>query len=162
MKTSRDPFIPRQRRSQKHKTLRVTGGRVAYTNTTTIPNAKIESWIRFVAKHTEMDKTIVHVKNSIGNAHEGLCYSHVPDIANTNGLNRWEWRNLITMAGSGGLWLLAHEAKHVEQQRRTGRYRPERGVAQRKAGSSRVSRRGWEDAANAFANWIIDQWEAQG
>lgn len=136
------------RKPRKHKILRVTGGRVAYTNTSKLTAQQIESMIRFVAKHTEMDKVVLHVKASAGTRNDGRCYGYLPEIANTEGLIRREWRSLISMNGHSGhgfLWLLAHEAKHVEQQRRLGLY---------------ASRRGWEDAANAFASWIVDQWKA--
>lgn len=106
-------------RDKRHRIVRVSGGRVALLNTSRIPDEDVTKMIRFVARHVDLNRVVVHVKTGhFGRVSFGRCYSRIPAIANLHGLRRWEWRYLITVIDdrpSELLRYLAHEAKHVEQ-----------------------------------------------
>lgn len=106
------------RHRKVHKVLRVTGGRVAYTNTSRVPDRDVELALRALAKDVDLARVVVHVKR-IGewSSRYGNAYPIIPSIANMQGLRRAEWRYLIVASdgrGPGGGWTntLAHEAKH--------------------------------------------------
>jgi len=104
-----------------HQIVRITGGRIALTNTSPIPDAEVIDAIRFVARQVDMDGVVVHVKKCGERRRTyGRAYPSIPRIANMQGLKRVQWRYLIVVTdGRGKNWIetLAHEAKHVEQYR---------------------------------------------
>lgn len=123
---------------KRHRVIRTRGQQIAWTNTSPILDEQVVAGIKRVAAHVDLNRTVVHVKRiGITRASWGRAYRHIPSIANMEGLNRWQWRYLITVTDSDFLGTLAHEAKHVEQFR------------ERK----RIS----EVACDAFAAWLVDQ-----
>jgi len=137
-----------------HRIVRRNGQRIAWANTSRIPDAEIVEAIKFVADEADLDGVVVHVKGLGDRARRlGRAYSHVPSIANLDGLKRREWRYLIIVAERGeqltarAVNTLAHEAKHVEQFRR-GTFRRERKA------------RHAETQCNAFGAWVQERWVA--
>lgn len=129
-----------------HRILRVTGGKVAWTNTSRLTDAQVLAALRFVAREVSLDRCVVHVKrDGQRRATYGRAYPKIPSIANTEGLLRGQWRYLIVATDSGGcldfLETLAHEAKHVEAYRRGGR--------------------NGEAACRAFGAWVVRRWQAE-
>jgi hypothetical protein len=106
--------------SRPHRILRVTGGRVAYTNTAaTITDAELESALRYLARHVDVGRVVVHAKNVTKRSRTwGYAYKEIPAIANLDGLRPSEWDYLVVVRGHRH-WreTLAHELKHVEQYR---------------------------------------------
>ena len=142
------------RKSQKHKIVRTGGQRIAFTNTTKIPDAEIRAALKFCAKEIDMDGVVAHFKKA-GDFRRtwGRAYPYIPDITNMNGLNRWEWKYLIVVTDHGHDHLslgmmdtLGHEAKHVEQYRR-GTIRREK------------KNRNCEAQCRAFGGWLARQWK---
>jgi hypothetical protein len=127
-----------------HRVTRVTGGQVAWTNTSSIPDADVLAAIRFVAKEVNLHRVVIHVKRAgYSRRTYGRAYWGIPRIANTDGLRRGAWHYLITVTDMDGyvtfLSTLAHEAKHIEQYR------------------ERTS--GGETACNAFEKWVVRRWQ---
>lgn len=104
-----------------HQIVRITGGRIALTNTSPIPDAEVIDAIRFVAREVDINRVVVHVKKSGPRRRTyGRAYRGIPSMANMDGLRRSQWDYLIVVTdGRGENWIetLAHEAKHVEQYR---------------------------------------------
>jgi len=126
-----------------HRVIRTRGQRIAWTNTSGIPDDKIVAAIKFVAAEVDLNRTVVHVKKFGRGTSDGCAYGYIPSIANLDGLKRREWRYLITVRDYGGflntLHTLAHEAKHIEQYR-----------------ERKLQRR--EQRSNAFAAWVTERW----
>lgn len=124
--------------SRLHDIIRVTGGgRVAYTNTSTIPDLLLVAEIRALAKEIDLDGVIVHAKkNGERRRSAGYAYDGIPGMANLDGLAPARWQYLIVVTDCGD-WVdtLAHEAKHIEQ------FRHGLDVSER--------------PANAFAAWWV-------
>lgn len=128
--------------SRVHRVTRVTGGRVAWTNTSKLTDAQVLAALRFVAKEVSLDKCVVHVKrDGERRATYGRAYAQIPSIASMEGLRRGQWWYLIVATDGGGylnfLDTLAHEAKHVEAYRR--------------------GRRNGEAACRAFGRWVVQR-----
>jgi hypothetical protein len=97
--------------------LRTNRQRLAWTNTSDVPDDEVVYGLRFVAKEVDLDRTVFHFKH-LGPRRRtfGRTYKTVPGIANMDGLVRSEWDYLVVVT-DGDEWFdtLAHEAKHVEQ-----------------------------------------------
>lgn len=109
----------RRSSSKKHLVLKVTGGKVAFTNTSTIPDEEIVREIRALAKVIDCDQIVMHFKKcGYRRSAAGRAYWSIPSIANLRGLRRIEWRWLIVVTDNAN-WrdTLAHEVKHIEQAR---------------------------------------------
>ena len=150
----------------KHQIIRTNRQRIALANTSRIPTDELVAAIKFLAKQTDLDRTVIHVKKHGRARRWGLAYRAIPSIANLDGLRRHEWRHLITMSdhyawsivngelkrpkmirlNSEIFHTLAHEARHIADYKHHGRLRG----------------RGWEDRANAFAAGMVRKWEAAG
>jgi hypothetical protein len=111
--------------SRPHRILRTQGQRIAWTNTSQIPDSELLEAMRFVAQHVELDRVVIHWKR-MGRRRRtyGMAYPYIPSITNLDGLRRGEWRYLITCTDHGLRRIseevvdtLAHEAKHVEAYR---------------------------------------------
>lgn len=127
-----------------HRVTRVTGGKVAWTNTSSLSDQQVLAALRFVAKEVSLDRCVVHVKrDGVRSRRAGTAYQHIPSIANMDGLIRGRWSYLIVASDFGGylyfIGTLAHEAKHVEGYRR--------------------GRKNGEAACNAFGAWVVERWE---
>jgi len=109
----------RRRTPRRHRVIRVAGGRVAYTNTSRIPDADVERVIRFVHARCSLDRVVVHVKRHGRARRWGMAYDGIPSITNLVGLREREWSYLIVVSDGAPSFveLLAHEAKHVEYYR---------------------------------------------
>lgn len=151
---------------RKHRIVRSNGMRLAWTNTSRIPDADIVAALKFMAGlGVDIDKTVFHFKrHGLRAGRLGTAYRNIPWEANLNGLRRYEWRNLVTVSdhyhaiivngkasASAPIRMdadifdtLAHECKHVEDFR-LHRDKP------------RVQ---WERKARAFAEWATDRWLA--
>jgi hypothetical protein len=138
---------------KNHRIIRTQGQRIAWTNTSRIPDEQIVAAIKFVAREVDLDRVIIHYKrDNGGRANYGLAYPYIPTIANLSGLKRSEWRWLITVTDQGSSSVhkrvvntLAHEGKHIEQFRR-GTFRRERRA------------RNCEAQARAFGGWVANRW----
>lgn len=139
------------RKQRPHKIVRTRGGiRVAFTNTSRIPDKTVVSAIRLLAHHIDLSGVVVHVKSGDGTRSTwGRAYDGIPYIANLDGLNRWEWRYLIVVTDGAFISTLGHEAKHIERFRE--------GI-DRKARARHGRRTGMEDACNAFGEWFRQEW----
>jgi hypothetical protein len=127
-------------KKRKHRIVRVTGGRVAVMNTSTVPNRDIDRALRWLAKEVDLDRVIVHVKRHGRNRWSlGMAYREIPWEANLNGLHPWEWDYLITVTDKAFFGTLAHEAKHVEQ------FREKLSIS--------------ELRCNRFADWASEKYE---
>jgi hypothetical protein len=141
--------------ARKHRIIRTRRQRIAWTNTSRIPDEQIVAAIKFVAAEVDLDRVIIHYKKTNGGrAHLGLAYPYIPAIANTEGLKRHEWRYLITVTDQGRdemtqrtINTLAHEGKHIEQFRR--------GTLKREK-----KNRNCEPQARAFGAWMSGKWVA--
>lgn len=137
-----------------HKIIRTGGQKIALMNTSRIPDKEIVEAIKFVAKEIDLNKVVIHFKKDSDRARRaGRAYYAIPEIANMNGLKRWEWRYLIIVADGfkstvthSVMDTLGHEAKHIEQHRR--------GILRREKRN-----RNCEAQCNAFGGWIADIWE---
>ena len=140
------------RTTRKHRIVRTKGQRIAWTNTSHIPDDQIVEAIRFVAAHADLDGVVVHCKHA-GDYRRtyGRAYNGIPSIANLDGLDLADddWQYLIVFTDQGHNHMrartintLAHEAKHVEQYRR--RARPS------------------EPPCQAFGAWVAERWEGVG
>lgn len=141
-------------KNRTHRVVRVTGGRVALMNTSPIPDAEIVKAIRMVAKELDpkiADGVVVHVKNNTGRARSyGNAYNHLPEMMNSNGLERRQWRYLVVVRASRDgkhRWIvtLAHEFKHIEQFKLGHTEGP--------------TRRRCEERARAFGWGFYDKWK---
>lgn len=139
---------------KQHRIIRTKGQRIAWTNTSRIPDDEIVAAIKFVAAEADLNATVIHFKRSTDRSSRwGRAYGGIPSIANMDGLVRGEWRYLIvatdhheSTATASVLCTLAHEAKHVEQFRR-GTFRRERRA------------RNCEAQARAFGDWVASSWK---
>jgi hypothetical protein len=109
----------------RHRILRTRGQRIAWSNTSHLPDSELLEAMRFVAQHVDLDRVVVHWKH-LGRRRRtyGLAYDCIPELTNLDGLQPREWRYLITMTDHGLSRIcpdiidtLAHEAKHVEAYR---------------------------------------------
>lgn len=129
-----------------HRIIRTAGYRLALRSTSTaISEQTVIEAVKFVAAEVDhIDKTVVHVKRLTDQSRSyGRAYKWIPEITNLDGLNRREWRSLITVRDHLGdvpsfVGTLAHEFKHIEQ------YRTRRPVS--------------EVACEAFADWVVRKW----
>lgn len=114
-------------------------GRVAYTNTSRIPDAEVVRELRALAHDVDISRTVFHFKRLSPHSRTyGRAYDGIPPIANLDGLRRGDWRYLVVVRDSSAwVWTLAHEAKHIEQYR------------ERKPRS--------EVAAEAYAEWWVER-----
>jgi hypothetical protein len=141
-----------------HKIIRTGGQRIAWTNTSDLPDADLVEAIKLVATEVDLDRVVVHFKHGGDRSGRyGRCYGHLPEIANLDGLVRREWRYLIIVSDAGSpkgklgprtVNTLAHEAKHVEQFRR--------GTMRRECRA-----RNCEAQARAFGAWLAERWETR-
>lgn len=104
---------------KRHKIIRTNRQRIAYTNTSTIPDAELVAAVKWVAREVNLDGVVIHAKHA-GQWRRtyGRAYSVIPGVANLDGLKPREWEYLIVLSDArGDDWFvtLAHEAKHVEQ-----------------------------------------------
>ncbi|HKB40478.1 MAG TPA: hypothetical protein VKD72_28900 [Gemmataceae bacterium] len=136
-------------KKRPHRIIRTRGQRIAWTNTSRIPDKELIEAVKFVAAEVDLDKVVIHFK-AMGDdsATYGRAYGGIPTIANLDGLKRHEWRYLIIVRDQGigqvsprFINTLAHEGKHIEQFR----------------GRNYTSR---EPRARAFGAWVADRWEA--
>lgn len=134
----------------KHRILRASGARIAWTNTSKVPDEHVKVALRVLAKELPgaLDGYLVHVKNT-RNWDRGW---HYHGVATIGVLPKGRWRGTITVLTPGprftGLeWLntLAHEAKHAEQ-RTSGTHRRQK------------RERNCEKNACAFASWFVDHY----
>lgn len=139
-----------------HRIIRTQKQRIAWTNTSRIPDEQIVAAIKFVAREVNLDRVVVHFKKAGWRSSLGMAYGYIPSIANLDGLKRAEWRYLITVTDhySGEsrnavipmdaeiIDTLAHEGKHIEQYR-----------------ERKMERR--EPRARAFGSWVADRWKEQ-
>ena len=129
---------------RRHKIIRVSKQRIAFTNTSAIPDADIRKALRWLVADIgiDLDAVVFHFKHAgTRRSSYGLAYPGMPGLANLDGLKRWEWSYLVTVTdGRGHDWVrtLAHEAKHVEQ--------------------FKAGQRGSEPPAVAFAAWAAERW----
>ena len=127
----------------KHRIIRTNKQRVAFTNTSPIPDDEIRAAVKWLMHETNLDGTVIHFKKAGPRRRSyGRAYSMIPSVANMNGLKRDEWDYLVVVTdGRGDNWMrtLAHEAKHVEQFRN----------------KSRVAER----PAHIFGQWAADNWK---
>jgi hypothetical protein len=109
--------MPRARRL--HRIIRTNGQRIAYTNTSSIPDDELRAAIKWVAREVNLDRVVIHAKRAGKRRFTcGCAYSAIPIIANLDGLKPWQWDYLVIVTDARGEdWFdtLAHEAKHVEQ-----------------------------------------------
>lgn len=126
---------------RRHRILRTNRQRIAWTNTSEIPDAELVAAIKWLAHDVNLDRVVIHAKHAGPlRSSYGIAYAGIPGVTNLDGLKPWEWDYLITTTdGRGTSWrnTLAHEAKHIEQYRE--------GV-----------RRG-EVAARAYASWAAER-----
>lgn len=103
----------------KHRVIRTNRQRIAYTNTSPIPDADLVAGIKWLAREVNLDRVVVHAKKSGERRRSyGRAYSAISSIVNLDGLKPREWTYLIVVTdGRGEDWFvtLAHEAKHIEQ-----------------------------------------------
>jgi hypothetical protein len=138
-----------------HKIIRRNGQRIAWTNTSRIPDDEVVAAIKFVADEINLDRTVVHFKKlSQRSGRYGRAYGGIPSIANLDGLKRHEWRYLIvatdhfcSQMSKNALRTLAHEARHIEQFR-TGTIRKAK------------KQRQCEAQARSFGDWAAERWVA--
>lgn len=136
-----------RRTPQRHRIVRVPGGRCAYTNTSAIPDAVAVQALRFVAREVSMAGVVVHFKRcGKSRRSSGRAYDGIPLEASLHGLRPREWRYLIVVTDAGD-WVdtLAHEGKHTEQYRE----RLPRSEVRCRAFAAGVARRWQEQAAVA-------------
>lgn len=143
------PDTTTHRYRKKHKVLRVTGGKVAYTNTSAYPDKALDAALRALAKDLDIDGVVFHFKASGEGRRAGNAYQYLPSIMNHTGLPAYRWRYLAVVSDWGGwaetLHTLAHEAKHTDHYRH-GTHR---------RGTKRKPNYGREAACDAFADWWL-------
>jgi hypothetical protein len=120
--------VPKAAR-RPHRIIRTRGQRIAWRNTSRIPDAELVAAIKYVAQHVNLDGVVIHAKRHGYNRRTlGRAYGYLPRVTNLDGLRRVQWRYLVVITdhyspGSDKpvpmdeaiLDTLAHEAKHVEQ-----------------------------------------------
>lgn len=107
---------------KRHRIIRSKRQRIAYTNTSTIPDADLVAALKWLTGEVNLDRVIVHAKHAgRGRRSWGMAYNGIPAVTNADGLTWWDWDYLITLTDAGGdRWrdTLAHEARHIDQFRR--------------------------------------------
>lgn len=140
---------------RKHRIIRTKGQKIAWTNTSRIPDDQLVAAIKFVAAEVDLDQGVIHcTKDNGGRGTYGRAYPYIPAIANLVGLDPYEWRYLITFTDQGSdemkprvVNTLGHEGRHIEQFR-TGTIR--RAKRERQC----------EAQARAFGEWVAERWVA--
>lgn len=144
--------MPRKKRT--HRIVRTGGQKIAWTNTSRIPDDDVADTIAFVASHANLDATVIHFKGSGQRSRRwGRAYPSIPEIASMHGLARSEWSYLIIATDHFYPYVtreavdtLAHEACHIEQFRAsTDTYRAPRSEVQ----------------CRAFGAWVAELWEQE-
>lgn len=107
----------------RHRIIRTNGQRIAFTNTSSIADEDLRAAIKWLAREVDLNGVVIHAK-ACGKRRRsyGRAYQSIPSIANLDGLVRSEWSYLITTTdGRGDGWriTLAHEARHIDQFRRS-------------------------------------------
>lgn len=107
---------------KRHRILRAHRARIAWTNTSQVPDDELVAALRALARELPgaLDGYVVHVTGTPRWA-RGWHYSWRPDATNMDGLVRSEWRGGLIIVRTPNAhhetWVdvLAHEAKHAEQ-----------------------------------------------
>jgi len=143
--------MSRKATKRPHRILRTRGQRIAWTNTSRLPDEQVIEAMKFVAVEADLDAVVIHWKKDGGRRRSyGMAYPEIPYIANVADLYRRRptiiaWRYLITLTDQQHEEItprivntLAHEAKHIEQ--------------------FRLDQRPSETPCIAFGAWVADRW----